>query len=87
MIARHLKFQTAEALTIMRKSTLLQGILSVVEKYEARGFRVQLIYTNNQFTCVKDNLMEQKNITPNAIASNKHKPYIERSNRKVKERL
>ena len=87
-ISRHLSFRTVRALNNMRKSTLLNAIKTTIGTYESRGFTVKTIAADNQFECLRDDLMGLNNpVNLNTTATDEHEPFIERSNRTVKERI
>ena len=85
-ISRHINHRTVQALTNMKKSTLLRSIQSITAKYKARGFTVRTIFADNQFECLRNDLMELE-ITLNVTAADEHEPFIERSIRTMKERV
>ena len=87
-ISKHIKFRTARAITNMRKSTLLSTLKTIIGLYESRGLIVKEIFADNQFECIRDDLLQLDNpVTANITASDEHDPFMERSNRTVKERI
>ncbi|VEU33958.1 unnamed protein product [Pseudo-nitzschia multistriata] len=85
-ISRHLRFRTTRAVTNMRQSTLLDCVVSLIGQYRTRGFIVTQISGDNQFECLRDDLLKlSPPVDVHCVAAGQHEPTIERSNRTLKE--
>ena len=56
-ICRRIKFRTVERLKNMTKSEILRSLNKVIRLYTARGFTIQQIMADNQFECLRDDLL------------------------------
>ena len=68
-----------------KKKSKLSGLTTVCKSYGARGFTVKVINADNEFECLRGDLMAL-GITLNVTAVNEHIPEMERRFRVIKER-
>eukprot|EP00536_Pseudo-nitzschia_multiseries_P018200 jgi/Psemu1/54543/gm1.54543_g len=87
-ISRHLRFRTAVAINNMKHHTLAKAIWAIAGQYLARGFCVTQVHADNQFDCIRDNLLDMDYpITMHCVPAGQHEPTIERSNQTLKENI
>ena len=80
-----IKFGTIQHMADRKKKTMLSGLTTVCRLYGARGFTVKVINTDNEFECLRADLMAL-GITLNVTAANENVPEMERRFRVIKER-
>ncbi|VEU34053.1 unnamed protein product [Pseudo-nitzschia multistriata] len=87
-ISRHLRFRTSRAVTNVKQSTLLHCVESLIGQYKSRGFTVTQVSGDNQFQCLRDDLLRlSPPVEMRCVAAGQHEPTIERSNRTLKENV
>ena len=79
------KFGTFQHMTNKKKKIKLSSRTTVCRIYGARGFTVKVINADNQFGCLREDLMAL-GITLNVAVANEHVSEIESSFRVIKER-
>ena len=82
-ISRHVNFMMEENIANAKLSTLQESIRQVKQVYMQRGFKINNILMDGQFTCIRVNLAELK-INLNICSNNKHLGEIERLNCTIK---
>lgn len=75
-IAKMLTFRTIAVLPNRRKQSLLCNLQDVLRMYVARGFTIGAVESDNEFACLKTNLLP---IHLNVTAKDDHVPEVERS--------
>ena len=82
-ISKLLTFRTIGVIPNRRKATILESLQDVIRMYVSRGFRLGAVEGDNEFACMKTDLMP---VNLNITAKDDHVPEVERSIRTVKER-
>ena len=59
----------------------------VLRTYNARGFRISMIYCNNKYKPLFEPIQDEMDITMNYASAHEHVPEAERNNRVIKERI
>ena len=87
-ISRHLMFRTSIPLANAKTDTLFKRIKAVVGLYQIRGFNVNQIHGDNEFSKIEDRLANdpELKISFYPCTRDSHVPAIERDNRTSKER-
>ena len=85
-VSRSLHFLTVEHIASRAIKNVLTCIKRVNNIYKARGFKVQMTHADEEFTSMRDPLLELDGIGLNIAATNEHVPEIERAIRTIKER-
>jgi hypothetical protein len=83
-ISRDLGFRTVSFVPNREKPTILSELLSAVHTYTSRGFRVRDVHADNEFDCVRDDILP---IALDVVPADSHVGEVERSIRTMKERL
>ncbi|VEU41596.1 unnamed protein product [Pseudo-nitzschia multistriata] len=87
-ISRHIRARTAKAIADQKKPTLMRAVKAIIGHYISRGFKVTQIHGDNQFKCLRDDLLGMKPpIQLHCVPAGQHEPTVERSNRTVKENV
>ena len=68
-----------------KKKNKLSGLTTVCKLYGSKGFTVKVINTDNEFECLREDLMTM-GIILNVVTTNEHVPTRERKFRVIKER-
>jgi hypothetical protein len=84
-ISRNLHFGTIEYVPSLEQSSIVRGIMQVINIYHRRGFVVDWIFTDRAFEHIRDKL--PSGVSLNVTAANEHVPEIERFIRVIKERV
>jgi hypothetical protein len=86
-VSRNIRFITIHSVpTRGIKKDVLPSLKRVVLLYKARGFRVKMMHGDDEFTSLRDPLLEMDDIQLNIAAAKEHVPEAERVIRTVKER-
>jgi hypothetical protein len=86
-VARDLHFITIEYITSRQiEKHVMPSFKKVYNVYNARGFNIKMVHADEEFTSMRNNLLELDNIGLNIAATNEHVPEIERTIRTIKER-
>ena len=83
-ISRNIGFRTVAPVADRTRKTILLELQAVIKLYTARGFVVADIHCDNEFECVRHDLMPTH---LNVVAADGHVGEVERSIRTIKERL
>ncbi len=83
-VSRGIGFRTATFIDDRSKKTLLRKTRAVTRVYEARGFIVRELHCDNEFECLRADLLPMH---LDVVPTDSHVGEIERSIRTVKERL
>ena len=81
-ICRRIKFRTVERLKNQTKAELLRSLKKVITLYSTWGFTIEQIMADNQYECLRDNLLP---IMLTVVGAGEHVGDIERSIQTVKE--
>ena len=81
-ISRRIKFRTVERIKNQTKAELLRSLRKVITLYTNRGFTIQQIMADNQYECLRDDLLP---IMLTVVGAGEHVGDIERSIRTIKE--
>ena len=80
-----IEFGTIQHIMNRKKATILNALYMVISMYEVRGFKIVSINADNEFECLREDLMAI-GITLNVASAHEHVPRIERRFRVIKER-
>ena len=87
-ISRVIKFGSATKMSGATMDTVVAALKAIISKYEARGSKLISATADNGFKALETNPdFPELNITLNLTADNEHKPYVERFNRIIKEKM
>ena len=81
-ISRKIQFRSVADVTSRAKGTMLTGINAMKRIYETRGFTVTNLHADNEFGCIRNDILP---CNLNTTAANEHVGEVERSVRTVKE--
>ena len=84
-LSRNIQFNTIQHVLNRKKITIYGAILLVCKIYGSRGFTVKVVNGDNEFACLKEDLLAI-GITLNIAVANEHCPFVERRIRLIKER-
>ena len=84
-VSRRITFVTATYMDSRKYKVLLPVLIKVIILYRYRGFKVEFILTDDEFSGMSVNLLE-KGVLLNGSSANEHVPEIERMIRTIKER-
>lgn len=82
-ISRGICFRTVKHVPNRRKATMLESLRSVMQRYQARGFRVTEVRADLEFACLEEDILPA---VLHTVAADSHVPEVERSIRTIKER-
>jgi hypothetical protein len=86
-VSRNLHFITIEYIPSRQiEKHVLPSFRKAYNVYKARGFSIKMVHADEEFTSLRDKLLELDNIGLNIAATNEHVPEIERTIRTIKER-
>jgi hypothetical protein len=83
-ISHKIGFRTVAQVPNRSKATILRETQSIVRLYQARGFIIRDIHADNEFECIRENLLP---IDMHIVPADSHVGEIERSIRTLKERI
>ena len=75
-LSRNMQFNTIQHVLNRKKITIYGAILLVCKIYGNRGFTVKVVNGDNEFACLKEDLLAI-GITLNIATANEHCPFIE----------
>ena len=85
-LSRNIEFNTIQHYPKNRdKGTMLDGLKAVLRLYGARGFVVRIFNADNEFECLRQDLLEL-GVVLNIASANEHCPFIKRRIRWIKEK-
>jgi hypothetical protein len=84
-ISRKLLFMTVQPIKNRKLPTIYDAISKSIHLYRARGFRVQFVFADNEFSGLRAQLLQLR-VYLNCAAATEHVPEIERAIRVIKER-
>ena len=85
-ISRHLMYRITHPIRDAKESTMKRVMKQIINVYTTRGFKMQQVYGDNEFSCLNDWLQSEYGIHFFPVARGAHEPFIERDGRTSKER-
>ena len=86
-ISKGIMFTTVEMMENRKFDTLLDGLLRVIAFYKVKGFKINYIFSDNEFKAMKDALQDGGKVDLNCSAPNEHVQAVERNIKTIKERV
>jgi hypothetical protein len=86
-VSRNLHFITIEYIPTRNiEKYVIPSFTKAYNVYKARGFSIRMVHADEEFTSMRNKLLEMDNIGLNIAATQEHVPEIERTIRTIKER-
>ena len=85
-LSQNITFGTVQHVLDRKATTILNGVMAIIEHYLLRGFTVKVINADNEFEPLRKDLIKM-GIATNITSANEHVPRIERRIRLIKERV
>ena len=86
-IDRSIKFRGVVPLRAKEESELYTGLELVILRYKRAGFKITKVHADNEFGCIKDDMLRDYGVDVNCANPGDHVPEVERSIRVIKERM
>ena len=86
-ISKGIMFSTVEMMENRKFNTLLDGLLGVISFYKVKGFKVNYVFTDNEFKPMREALQDEGKTDLNCSAPNEHVQPVERNIKTIKERV
>ena len=86
-ISRDIQFGTVQQVNNFTTETMFECSEHVVSLYKAQGFNPKYIYADEQFKCLKNQLMDSLQVTLVTVPKGTHVKEVERFVRTIKERV
>jgi Reverse transcriptase (RNA-dependent DNA polymerase) len=86
-VSRNLHFITIDNIPSRHiEKCVIPSFKKVYNVYKSRGFSIKMVHADEEFTSMRDKLLELDGIGLNIAATNEHVPEVERVIRTIKER-
>jgi hypothetical protein len=83
-VSRKIGFRTVAQVPNRTRATILREVQSIVRLYQARGFVVQDVHADNEYECIRNDMLP---VDMHVVSADSHVGEVERSIRTIKERI
>ena len=86
-ISVDIHFRTIQYMTNTKDDTIMEALDNVFRVYNKGNFKIKEIRADPEFIKISDDVLDDMDIHFNPTPAQAHEPFIERSNRALKERV
>ena len=80
-------FRTIQYIINTKDNTIMEALDNVFRVYNKGNFKIKEIRADPEFIKISDDVLDEMDIQFNPTPAQAHEPFIERSNRVLKERV